>query len=119
MRLIDADALIQELENSADYCKQHGQEADEFMFRLMISLLKDEAAPTFAPPNELLTLEQLWEMDGEPVWDEDGKCYLVDTTFRYCSVSDVEVALVDSRGMTHYPCHYKLYRRPPEGETHA
>ena len=59
MRPIDSDALIQELENSADYCKQHEQEADEFVFRLMISLLKDETvAPTLTLPNEWVCVDE-------------------------------------------------------------
>lgn len=66
--------------------------------------------------NEPLTLADLWDMDGDPVWDKDGKCYLVDTKYRFCSCSDKETVIVDNRGMTHYPCFYTLYRRPPEGE---
>ena len=76
--------------------------------------------PTFIPPNEPLTLEQLREMDGEPVWDENGKCYLVDTTYRFCSCSDIEIAIVDKNGdVKRYPQRRALYRRPPEGEANA
>lgn len=74
---------------------------------------------TLTPPNEPLTLADLWDMDGDPVWDKDGKCYIVDTKYRFCSCSDKETVIVDNRGMTHYPCFYILYRRPPEGETDA
>ena len=73
--------------------------------------------PTLTPPNEALTLEQLREMDGEPVWDENGKCYLVDTTYRFCSCSDIEIAIVYKNGdVKRYPQRRALYRRPPEGE---
>ena len=65
--------------------------------------------------NGPLTLEQLREMDGEPVWDENGKCYLVDTTYRFCSCSDIEIAIVDKNGdVKRYPQRRALYRRPPE-----
>lgn len=64
-----------------------------------------------------LTVEQLRQMDGEPVWDENGKCYLVDTTYRFCSCSDIEIAIVDKNGdVKRYPQRRALYRRPPEGE---
>lgn len=73
-------------------------------------------APTLTPPNEPLTLAELREMDGEPVWDEKGKCYLVDTTYQFCSDSDIEIAIVDKRSIKRYPYRRTLYRRPPEGE---
>ena len=73
--------------------------------------------PTLTPPNDPLTIEQLREMDGEPVWDENGKCYLVDTTYRFCSCSDIEIAIVDKNGdVKRYPQRRALYRRPSEGE---
>ena len=65
---------------------------------------------------EPLTIEQLREMDGEPVWDEKGKCYLVDTTYQFCSDSDIEIAIVDKRSIKRYPYRRTLYRRPPEGD---
>lgn len=64
---------------------------------------------------EPLTIEQLRQMDGQPVWDENGKCYLVDTTYRFCSCSDIEIAIVAKNGeIKRYPQRYVLYRRPPE-----
>ena len=76
-----------------------------------------DAIPTLTPPNEPMALEQLRQMDGEPVWDENGKCYLVDTTYRFCSCSDIEIAIVDKNGdVKRYPQRRALYRRPPEGE---
>ena len=39
---------------------------------LLDQVLHDiQAMPTLTPPNEPLTLEQLREMDGEPVWVEE------------------------------------------------
>lgn len=69
---------------------------------------------TLTPPNEPLTLDELREMDGKPVWDEKGKCYLVDTLYRFCSCADYETMIVDSRGTNHKPNRYTLYRNPPE-----
>ena len=84
---------------------------------LLDQVLHDiQAMPTLTPPNEPLTLDELREMDGEPVWDEKGKCYLVDTTYQFCSDSDIEIAIVDKRSIKRYPYRRTLYRRPPEGE---
>lgn len=77
----------------------------------------DMAIAALSQPNEPLTLDELREMDGEPVWDENGKCYLVDTTYRFCSCSDIEIAIVYKNGdVKRYPQRRALYRRPPEGE---
>lgn len=63
------------------------------------------------PPNEPLTLEQLREMDGEPVWLDvaDGVWALVDT--------DDDCVWLDRGGSIDiYKLTGKVYRRPPEGE---
>ena len=76
--------------------------------------------PTLTPPNEPLTLEQLREMDGEPVWIanpdalEYGRWGIVDGVYQ---ADDDQVLML--RG--DYSCHYYgktwlAYRRPPEGE---
>ena len=71
-----------------------------------------------APPNEPLTLEQLREMDGEPVWVEfeDGSgglwgivhitifAQIVFANGLHCTI-----------GERYYGKSYKAYRRPPEG----
>ena len=73
-------------------------------------------APTLTPLNEPLTLNELREMDGEPVWvtplgfwalviakhDERGKLISNDGEIVY---ADKEIELVGP-----------VYRRPPEGE---
>ena len=53
MRLIDADALYAALKDAG----------------MVFALHMVETAPTINPPNDPLTLGQLREMDGEPVWD--------------------------------------------------
>lgn len=57
MRLIDADKLVD------DYNKSGGTISD------LMELILD-AAEEAQPPNDPLNLEQLREMDGEPVWVE-------------------------------------------------
>ena len=80
------------------------------------------ARPTLTPPNEPLTLAELREMDGEPVWWDDGAggCWgiiSVDTNGRWAGIpffrgrwkqANFEYD-IESRGMV-------LYRRPPEGD---
>ena len=102
MRPIDADAVCERCRASGPICSGKDCEIPNM--------------PTLTPPNEPLTLDELREMDGEPVWDEKGKCYLVDTTYQFCSDSDIEIAIVDKRSIKRYPYRRTLYRRPPEGE---
>ena len=70
------------------------------------------ARPTLTPPNEPLTLEQLQEMDGEPVWFDTIKRWGIvkvcqDGTFILTKSGEFEVGYITRR---------KYYRRPPEGE---
>ena len=82
----------------------------------------DMAIAALSPPNEPLTLEQLREMDGEPVWIANpdalgyGRWGIVDGVYQ---AEDDQVLML--RG--DYSCHYYgktwlAYRRPPEGENH-
>lgn len=82
----------------------------------------DMAIAALSPPNEPLTLEQLREMDGEPVWIANpdalgyGRWGIVDGVYQ---AEDDQVLML--RG--DYSCHYYgktwlAYRRPPEGEHH-
>ena len=75
---------------------------------------------TLTPPNEPLTLEQLREMDGEPVWVEDVKHWALIDIEKGGQWDGVPFAIwaengakftynVESRGL-------HCYRRPPEGE---
>ena len=74
-------------------------------------------APTITPPNEALTLEQLREMDGEPVYvvsaiGERPEWYIVDLEENELKNPWDRIALDnwDER----YP--YTAYRRPPDGK---
>ena len=78
--------------------------------------------PTLTPPNEPLTLEQLQEMDGEPVWVVPiGKCKWA--TRQWCVLAADE-ALIP--GVDHWWWPFEgygetwiAYCRPPEGEEDA
>ena len=85
-----------------------------------------DAIPTLTPPNEPLTLDELREMDGQPIYVTtknygDGWCILnwhgVNKSYTYFSHTGT------SEGMTATPISAKTYgdwwlayRRPPEGE---
>ena len=65
--------------------------------------------PTFIPPNEPLTLEQLREMDGEPVW--------FDTIKRWGIVkANRQGIFVLTKSGEYEFGRCKVYRRQPEGE---
>lgn len=66
-------------------------------------------APEFNPPNDPLTLDQLREMDGEPVWLDAIKRWGIVKVCR-----DGVFALTKSGEFEVGRC--KCYRRPPEGE---
>lgn len=74
-----------------------------------------DAQPTLTPPNEPLTLEQLQEMDGEPVWVDDEKTYAI---LQVWDDDNIDAIFSKPRGCIHakYAIGMKIYRRPPEGE---
>lgn len=117
-RAIDKDKLI----TSMAWHDQQG----------MISSIDDildiiEAFPTLTPPNEPLTLEELREMDGEPVYVVPANEY--SELGKWCVISigdsdDYSCALVPgveywSWKFEGYGEQWLAYRRPPEGEADA
>ena len=68
-----------------------------------------EYAPTLTPPNEPLNIDQLREMDGEPVWFDTIKRWGIVKVCR-----DGVFVLTKSGEFEVGRC--KHYRRPPEGE---
>ena len=79
-----------------------------------------EYAPTLTPPNEPLTLEQLREMDGKPVWVEDVKHWALIDIEKGGQWDGVPFAIWAENGMK-FTYNIKnrglhCYRRPPEGE---
>ena len=91
--------------------------------RVILSMLGDEnQIPTLTQPNEPLTLDELREMDGEPVWWDNGDwgCWgivTVDTDGFWAGIP----LLRGRRNRINFEYNIKLnrmkiYRRPPEGE---
>ena len=79
-----------------------------------------ENAPTLTPPNEPLTLEQLREMDGEPVWVQSPG---IPKYGRWVIVAGVNTKYGQRTLYCQgdYTCHnygrdWIAYRHPPEGE---
>ena len=122
-RAIDADELYR-IEKLLDTDIVH---QDKVALNLLEQVLYDiQHMPTLTPPNEPLTLEQLREMDVEPIYVTtknygDGWCILnwhgVDRSYTYFSRTGT------SEGMSATPLSAKTYgdlwiayRRPPEGE---
>lgn len=69
------------------------------------------------PPNDPLTIEELREMDGEPVWitkmdGSGGVWMLVDAEYELCREAHGEMAVFENCGKT-----WLAYRRKPEGGT--
>ena len=105
MRLIDADDLLEIIEKyCGDYNCHDSESFDKQAVRMAI-----RSAPTLAPQNEPLTLEQLREMDGEPVWFDTIKRWGIVKVWR-----DGVFVLTKSGEFEVGRCKY--YRRPPEGE---
>jgi hypothetical protein len=141
-RAIDADELLAFLysesagtdEQLSDWIEECGLSDAEVIDRAkklcwtviegFINVIK--TAPTLPRPNEPLTMEELWKMDGEPVYmtfpsDTGNQCghWALVGTQRWGAVS-----LIYGCGWSSYESAVetlgaKFYRRPPEGEEHC
>ena len=71
-----------------------------------------------APPNDALTLEQLQEMDGEPVWVDDEKTWAI---LQVWDDQNIDAVFPIQRGCfrAESVLGMKIYRRPPEGEEYT
>ena len=114
MRLIDAEVLEKLL---FDECKR--QKCDRWDISAIISVVNK--TPTIVPPpNNPLTLEELREMTGEPVWVErqgsdlpwDREWALVNRENCLCKTASGCVAFFELYGKT-----WLAYRRKPEEGT--
>ena len=73
MRLIDADPIVETLKEARKKADSPRRDLDLLILQEMIQL-----APTITPPpNDLLTLEELREMDGEQRATEPWKDFLM------------------------------------------
>ena len=121
-RAIDAGAVKRRAWDIAEAWKDQGRDYEALLLESVVEQIVD-TQPTLTPPNEPLTLEELRQMRGKPVWtvttgfNGSGRWELV------CDV-DCEDALemascvdgfydieVNTYGST-----WLAYRRPPEGE---
>ena len=106
MRLIDAEPLEEILRSRCAQCSDdHGSLSGAISGCLKLVRVQ----PTIAsPPNDPLTLEELREMDGEPVWNDTMKQWaIVDT-------HDRRTINVCGRWR---PLSDRYYRRKPEEGT--
>ena len=122
MPWIDAGALKEKYADQLSVQRVFGYDAG-FVAGILAAL----EMPTLSPPNEPLTLDELREMDGEPVWCkwllpedkaiEQGKWFIVisgdkagleikrpaEYGYHFCKIDD-------------YGKTWLAYRRPPEGD---
>ena len=78
----------------------------------------EEAINALTPPNEPLTLEQLREMDGEPVYIPETNCWVLVTKNPFVPL----FTWPDGEQCSAYDWYEQVgpvYRRPPEGEANA
>ena len=141
-RAIDADELLAFLysesagtdEQLSDWIEECGLSDAEVIDRAkklcwtviegFINVIK--TAPTLTLPNEPLTMEELWKMDGEPVYmtfpsDTGNQCghWALVGTQRWGAVSLIYGCGWSSYGSAVETLGAKFYRRPPEGEEHC
>ena len=117
MRLIDADPIVETLKEARKKADSPRRDLDLLILQEMIQL-----APTITPPpNDLLTLEELREMDGEPVWVDD----IVFRRDRSCGglwgivvLACDEIIFGDRDSMPLKDVVGFAYRRKPEAATH-
>lgn len=125
---MDVKEAITQLTGLKKYCEGMAEcdESGSYVFDLDVQAL-DMAITALSPPNEPLTIEQLREMDGEPVWIVEqpdwGHWELSADAEDYLANRDQ-----DFYGLKHddpagrYGLHvlgWLAYRRPPEGEEDA
>ena len=108
MRPIDADALYQTEKLLDTNIVRRDKVASELLEQILYDI---QHFPTLAPPNEPLTIEQLREMDGEPVWFENmsgGRWCIVYADY-HCLVGKMFGITFENAERTGI-----AYRRPPE-----
>lgn len=106
-RMIDASHFGEILEQWKKDCLEDNdiQGADI----ILDVILQLDDMPTLTQPNEPLTLDELREMDGEPVWFDTIKRWGI------VIVRSAEVSVLTKSGEFDVT-RLKFYRRPPEGE---
>ena len=122
VRPIDANAMLNEL-RPVNFEAEHSAVLLSDASKMMREWV--ERQPTLTPPNEPMTLEQLREMDGEPVYliVDDGYEPLEMWALIDVPEKDHIVLINNIGGRSAYYSdddlerdHITAYRRPPEGE---
>lgn len=119
-RMIDADVAIKRFRGWLE--SPHGENVyhsgyDDAIWHILDVI---EHMPTLIQPNEPLTLEELREMDGQPVWVEDVKHWALIDIGKGGQWDGVPFAIWAENGVRF--CYNVIdrnlicYRRPPEGE---
>ena len=114
-RQIDLDQLMKyPLRRGSEHCDE--KNADPRFLNGVESILEwAQTLPTLTPQSEWVSKEQLWEMDGVPIWVVDTSinrsewCYWKDGLAYSCEAHP-EYYDPDDYG------HWLAYSRPPEGE---
>ena len=104
-RAIDSSYLLQHKRK----VKFFGLGPDDESWDYAVPVEVIEKAPTLTQLNEPLTLEELREMDGEPVWFDTIKRWGI---VRVCGYG---ISVLTKSG-EYDVTRMKFYRRPPEGE---
>lgn len=107
-RPVDAEALEKKI---SEWLGQPGNGDYYSGYDAALCAVQDLIAdtPTITPPNEPLTLEQLRQMDGEPVWFDTIKRWGI------VKVNREGIFVVTKSGEYEFG-RCKVYRCPPEGE---
>ncbi len=112
MRLIDADQLLSFIKLDERVIAPEEHTAQDIVMMI-------QTAPTIVQTdtNVSLTLDELREMDGEPVWiakmaGSGGAWMLVDIEYELCREAHGEMAVFENCGKT-----WLAYRRRPEEVT--
>ena len=115
MRLIDAEPIIEMLKRVRKDADSPRRDLDLLNLQQLLEFVPEIALP----PNAPLTLEELREMDGEPVWiipmrgsGGFGTWMLVDAEYELCREAHGEMAVFENCGKT-----WLAYRRRPEEGT--
>lgn len=126
MRMIDAEFLEQEISKWIN-CPGDGEYYCGYDNALtaVLDLIAD--APTLTPPNDPLSIEQLREMDGEPVFvviDDGIEPLKMWALVEYIAEEQCLTLTNNLGGRSQYYTaddleiyHITAYRRPPEGES--
>ncbi len=116
-RPIDLDQLMKyPLRRGSALCDE--EHADPHFLNGVESVLEwAQTLPTLTPPNELLTLDQLREMDGEPVWVELYRAWALVEVKQNGSIMFYGNSFSCPFSRTWKVYRFRPDRRPPEGET--